>query len=129
MDLLPIYDSMTTAQLHNLYLNLTAKKFTYKDNAIETLLLCSKFIWPDALCKKVMKVLPVRLLNAETNRYDANFIIFKNMVLNCNAELYAYINAAFQANPVYSWNSTKLIEKQLNILKMRWQILQEMKVT
>lgn len=127
MDLLPVYETLTSAQLQKLYLQLIANKFSFKDNAMEMLLLCPHFKWPNALCKEVMKVLPIRLLNATDTKQDPNFIQFRNMVLNCNAELYSYINAAFQANPVYSWNSTKIIEKQLKILKMRWQIGQEVK--
>jgi len=128
MDLLPVYETLSSVQLQKLYSQLIANKFSYKDNAIEMLMMSPQFKWPNALCKAVMKVLPIRLLNADDTRQDPNFIQFRNMVLNCDPQLYAYINAAFQANPVYSWNSTKIIEKQLNILKMRWQIGQEVKI-
>jgi len=126
MDLLPIYNNMSPYQLGKLYEALVENKFTFKDNAMEMLMLHPQFIWPSDLVKVVMKVLPVRLLNAVDSKEDPNFIMFKNMIANCDPNLYGYINAAFQANPVYSWNSTKIIEKQLNILKMRWQILREL---
>jgi len=126
IDLLPVYNNMSSYQLGKLYETLTVNKFTFKDNAMEMLMLHPEFIWPNDLVKVVMKVLPVRLLNAEDSKQDPNFIMFKNMILNCDPNMYAYINSAFQANPVYSWNSTKIIEKQLKILKMRWQILREL---
>ncbi len=126
LDLLPVYEQLSSAQLHQLYLNLKKAKFSFNDNAMETLLFCPHFNWPDELCKKVLQVIPLRLLNAENTKHDPNFKIFQNMVLNCRAGLYPVVNATFQANPVYSWNSTKIIEKQLKILKMRWQILNEL---
>jgi len=126
IDLMPVYQNMSTHQLGKLYMTLLEHKFTFKDNAVEMLMLHPHFLWPNELVKAIMKVLPVRLLNAEDSKKDPNFIMFKNMIVNCDPNLYAYINAAFQANPVYSWNSTKIIEKQLKILKMRWQILREM---
>ena len=126
VDLLPLYQNIPAEQLQVFYQKLKAKKFSFKDNAVEMLLLCPHFLWPDDLCKEVMKVLPLRLLNATDTRSDPNFILFRNMILNCDAEMYAYINATFQANPVYSWNSTKLIEKHLKILRMRWQIKREL---
>jgi len=125
IDLLPLYNNLSDEQLQLLYQKLVAAKFSLKDNAVEMLLLCPHFSWPDELCKQVMKVLPLRLLNANESGGDPNFVLFKNMILNCSADLYTHINATFQANPVYSWNSTKLIEKQLKILRMRWQIWQE----
>jgi len=126
MDLLPVYNNISSYQLGKLYEALVENKFTFKDNAMEMLMLNPQFIWPSDLVKVVIKVLPVRLLNAVDSKEDPNFIMFKNMIANCDPNLYGYINAAFQANPVYSWNSTKIIEKQLNILKMRWQILREL---
>jgi len=125
IDLLPLYNNLSDEQLQLLYQKLVAAKFSLKDNAVEMLLLCPHFSWPNDLCKQVMKVLPLRLLNADESGGDPNFVLFKNMILNCSADLYTHINATFQANPVYSWNSTKLIEKQLKILRMRWQIWQE----
>ena len=126
MDLLPVYEQLSSEQLHQLYLQLNKAKFSFNDNAMETLLFCEQFKWPDELCKKVLQVIPVRLLNADDTKSDPNFKIFRHMVLNCRAELYPVVNATFQANPVYSWNSTKIIEKQLNILKMRFQINDEL---
>ncbi len=126
MDLLPIYKQLSSEQLHQLYETLKKANLSFNDNAMEALLFCPHFKWPDDLCKKVLQVIPLRLLNAEVTKHDPNFKIFQNMVLNCRAGLYPTINATFQANPVYSWNSTKIIEKQLKVLKMRFQIFQEL---
>ncbi len=126
MDIFPVYQNMNSYQLYKLYEALLGNKFSFKDNAMETLMFHPDFKWPNELVKQIMKVLPVRLLNADDSKLDPNFIMFKNMILNCDPNMYSYINAAFQANPVYSWNSTKIIEKQLKILKMRWQILKEL---
>lgn len=125
----PILDLLPPKAL-NVELNLLLKEADYRfDHRMAHLFFADQFNWPAKAVQYFTEVLSAQLDQQKLGKRDFYFKLFEEMTLKCHPNFYYELKSELVTNRVFSFHSNSLIEKQLNLLKLRLEFFKEVSST
>ena len=121
----PILSKLSPSQL-NKELSGLLKEGEFDELCLQ-IIMEEKFNWPPKATQLFLEYLNDVIQHSYFNAKNPLVEVFKNLCLKCPPEFYRYVNEQFLSNNILSFQLHNVFKKYVNMLKLRYQIAEQVK--